>query len=696
LKTRISLIINRALESYWLPISLAWCLWVLFPLLDTGFISDDAYNSQVQGRLIVDGITLWDRISSESLGWLKGSGRFNPVNWIYIYGLYYLTTNTLLVKILTFGFIWVSIILFSQIINILSNEKNIRLIIIIILPTVIQFRLWHDPVVGFSAIIPIVATLSFASILLYERCIRTCSYINLIFSILLYIFAVLTYELSYFIFPLFILIYISREKNTKIATIGLFFLACVVGGHFLGTRIFMGEVSSYPSLIPRIDPAIFFNAFFYQVLSGFPLSWRLASNVAHSRVFPLVGYQTYLFILISALLSYIFYMWDKRVKNIVYIILFSLSLIFFSALPAALSGHQEEIFKVGIGFGYIVVYMQYFGVALLIALVIKTILNFFPNKNYYRAIVSIFIALIIGFSGLLIRNENSFVVKQLEWPYKIPRNFLSSAMENGIFDDLKADDLLIRNYMVPSDNSWFLSQVISRRVNACSFNVEQDYLPCIKDYFKKHKARDVFALYYGFPEGGAPFAIFAKIHYKNELEDFQSSNLIFYDYIIFQNNQLIRHHSDVALNFANILNLPMNLPKNFNFDIKNYDIFYKYPINYQNFWGADGNGTSVLRWSSGNSKIVINNPTQKKAEVKLIFRIVRPDNEKITVDLFGSGRLLKNIAVENAIEVLIPVTLESGKNEFILKSIADPIANGDPRNIVFGLVNFSISEGNNK
>ena len=43
-------------------ILLSWVFYVLFPLLSIGFISDEAYNSQILGKNISEGVTLWERV----------------------------------------------------------------------------------------------------------------------------------------------------------------------------------------------------------------------------------------------------------------------------------------------------------------------------------------------------------------------------------------------------------------------------------------------------------------------------------------------------------------------------------------------------------------------------------------------------------------------------------------------------------
>ena len=64
---------------------LIWVVWLLFPLLNTGLTSDDAYNSQISGAILTYGTTLWQRIWDEIVGWAIGAGRIYPLNYAYLY-----------------------------------------------------------------------------------------------------------------------------------------------------------------------------------------------------------------------------------------------------------------------------------------------------------------------------------------------------------------------------------------------------------------------------------------------------------------------------------------------------------------------------------------------------------------------------------------------------------------------------------
>ncbi|HIC76527.1 MAG TPA: hypothetical protein EYO89_01505, partial [Candidatus Dadabacteria bacterium] len=80
-KLRIGFAQSKYFRVFFDLLLLIWVVWVLFPLLDTGLMSDDAYNSQIAGTIITYGVTLWERLWSEIVGWAVGAGRIYPLNY---------------------------------------------------------------------------------------------------------------------------------------------------------------------------------------------------------------------------------------------------------------------------------------------------------------------------------------------------------------------------------------------------------------------------------------------------------------------------------------------------------------------------------------------------------------------------------------------------------------------------------------
>ena len=52
-------------DNFSIPILFLWSLWFLYPLIVSGFVSDDSYISQVRGMLYFSDIGIFDRIAQQ-------------------------------------------------------------------------------------------------------------------------------------------------------------------------------------------------------------------------------------------------------------------------------------------------------------------------------------------------------------------------------------------------------------------------------------------------------------------------------------------------------------------------------------------------------------------------------------------------------------------------------------------------------
>ena len=190
-----------------------WVCYVLLPLLSIGFISDEAYNSQILGKNISEGVTLWERLYSEIHGWLIGAGRFWPFNWFYKYGLYTLQPSAFTVKLITLFIVVFNVLLYSKIIHFITRDRNLSYLCAFIVPIFFQFRLWHDPIMAFTFMIPLISLFMFStSYLLIKYLEKNSSKVLTIFS-LLYLLSLWTYELTYIFISFYILIILFASQR---------------------------------------------------------------------------------------------------------------------------------------------------------------------------------------------------------------------------------------------------------------------------------------------------------------------------------------------------------------------------------------------------------------------------------------------------------------------------------------------------
>ena len=138
-KIRTTLIQSKYSGVFFHLLILIWVVWILYPLLNTGLMSDDAYNSQISGKILTEGSTLWYKIREESVGWAVGAGRIYPLNYIYLYVFYYFDPNVFLVKSITLSIICIDVLLFSKIIRTLTRNQNLAYLCAFLVPLFFRF-----------------------------------------------------------------------------------------------------------------------------------------------------------------------------------------------------------------------------------------------------------------------------------------------------------------------------------------------------------------------------------------------------------------------------------------------------------------------------------------------------------------------------------------------------------------------------
>ena len=71
---------NQQLNSNIINIILIiFSIYFLFPLLQSGYVSDDAYNSMIRGSILEKNKSFLKYVLDLNWGWLSNSGRLYPI-----------------------------------------------------------------------------------------------------------------------------------------------------------------------------------------------------------------------------------------------------------------------------------------------------------------------------------------------------------------------------------------------------------------------------------------------------------------------------------------------------------------------------------------------------------------------------------------------------------------------------------------
>ncbi len=755
--------VNGNLKKYFNLLFLVWTAWVLYPLLNSGFISDDSYHSQIRGLLIFNDMAFWQEVWDRIVAGLFEVGRFRPLNWIYLYGLYYITQDLLLMKGITLLIICIDVLLFSTIIRILTRNQDLAYLCAFLVPLFFQFRFWHDPILAFTFFLPMMCMFLFVSILFLIEYFEKKKIFYLICFIVVYLISLLTYEISYsfiFCYASIIFCYASRKESYKI-TIPIILLTLLHIG--IGNYFYMGELPSnlegaYLGARLQLDIIGIIHALYIQTTAAIPLSWKFANAPFHQKFYQIGLENLIVYAAFATLFCTALFKFDKSSldKNLIYkIIFFSLCALLGPALAMAASGHQKELIDAGFGYGYTPVFIQYFGLCVLILFLLLFVKDMSSNPNY-KKIFFVLLWIVVFSVGAITREENILIVEESNKFYKYPRELLGESIENGILDEVGEKDLILRNERYPSDYYWFYAMKTNKKLNLCGLNIEHQFPHClsesykiaqgltcsscnrqtianansklailmkevIRTKFKQGVPREEILSYFVKEYGESVVVGESRVTKENRLkfyalsyflgENYQSGSvliaeiddtilvddvpiqLLFKNFKIYNsyNRSLTMYSSQQEYDFLKVTSLEADLAS------KSYDPSQFYAddisIGYKDFYLREGDTKNYLRWSSGESSMIVYNKTDTIIKRKISLGLIRPGSEKIgpAIITIESDEETYVFTVDRHKDIGLSLNINPGANYIKFSSDATPVDNGDPRNIVFGISNYRLN-----
>ena len=715
--------VAKKYERVLLVLLFIWVIYNLAVLLQTGFIGDDAYNSQIKGAILQQGISLNDRILVEIEGWIKGSGRFLVLVWYMTYGIYYVTQNTVIIKAITIAIILGGILFFYIFSKRETGSSDLALLACFLIPVFFQFRLWHDPILLFTFLIPIIFMLTMGALVLFQKYLDREGLRYYFISAGMYLMALLMYEVAYPLCLLFLAIAYVRSRNMIKAIkqslpftvpAGLLLAASAVIRLSLNSNKLIQ--STYPGADLHLDLDKLISAFEIQTSSTIPLIYyffnkeHLATKLYSIDYLVLTLFWCGIAILIykigTSSLAPKFASWVTS----------GVLLLFLPAALSSLSGHQVELNQAGYGFGYITVYIQYFGLcALIVAIVV-----FIARKIKGGGVIILAIVVSAGITVVAAKNLklNRAVALKTNVINVYPRHLLKAALEAGIADDMKDGAFLFRIMRYPSDWMWFYSTVTGKKFEVCDLSDTANYKACIAKIQSAQVTHDVLqsGVHGGIEVLDLSIQPVWILSYNFEKKAGKTGRVILGKVDRLVQNSQSKSPVQIIVSRIKVYDLQRNAVQKLNFEDapvnflkivaeQTTDMSEVAPLNHVALLASDigvewlgkvyareGTDNSNLHWSSGSATLMLHNLTDKPKRVVLTMGLGTPTTpaSKLSVEYAGKTEILT--LGQTPITYSKTLLLTPGSTEIKFTSDAKPIQNGDPRNIVFGIFNFKIND----
>ncbi|MDB9788610.1 hypothetical protein OAB52_02380 [Candidatus Thioglobus sp.] len=419
---------------------------VLSNILQSGYFGDDLYNFQIPGLFPYDYSGPLEYGLQSSLDWME-AGRVFPIHVLYVPFLFTWFDTIFSYKLLVVSLILINNFLFSYFIYLFSKKNaHLALLVLLITPVLFQYKLYHDPILSFHGLMPIFFSFLIISSIFLLKYLQVNKKLYLIISVLSYAVTLGMYEIAY----LFLLIYgsiivsqSSIRTNTKycIRTLLPYFcvlivviMAAIYSKWFMCGEVCISLVNN--PYMPNWDLFAIFKTYFLQTVSVLPTSYYF--NFGR---FPHVSDFGGNFLILAILLIYVFFFSFKHkeggVQGFKHILVLALLLLFLPGMLISLStkfqGFLGEMNKVQFGLAYLPVYIQTFGLSLLISLLISKV---------SKTMSIIFIMIALGAVWTIHTVSNNQVISSVNAPYKDTREVLTLFFSSDFQDKLNNGDII--------------------------------------------------------------------------------------------------------------------------------------------------------------------------------------------------------------------------------------------------------------
>jgi hypothetical protein len=328
----------------------------------------------------------------------------------------------------------------------MTGSPHVSYLAVVVLPILFQFRLYHDAILSFSGVLQVSLSLIFCALIFLYKYLEDRNTTYLVLSLVSYNISLYSYEVCILLLPLFLIIICARNHAGARNTIKSFMpyaLSVIVAlmAIFLARQLKDAAAARYAGIAFSLGPRRVVRTFFLQLYAALPLSYYTGnpSNLFHHTLPSfLAGIRwSDALVLVLGLALYLASAAKLRdAQRIAYLFYLGAALMVIPAMPIAFSlKYQESLRSYGAGMGYVPVYLQYYGTALLMAGVVVLVLRHLSGKNM-RILAHLAVIGALSTALLINLQNNRLVVDKANVDLHYRRAALARALGENILQDV--------------------------------------------------------------------------------------------------------------------------------------------------------------------------------------------------------------------------------------------------------------------
>lgn len=439
------------------------CISVLYLLcfklvLDSGYVYDDMWTHVERGMVINEGISFKDMLLSGWHHWIFEVGRI--MIFSYYCGFVVNFFPLILYKLMIVTAILLDALLLSLIIKELTGSRKLMYLTVVIFPTIVSLcTTYFSAMYGFHALVQITMLFVLSGVYFYIIYRRTKKIRYQVLSCLFWFISLGIYELSYVLCVCFIIAllcidgweYIRKHPIKSIKT-GL--PQIIIMLVWLVANLYFRQIAiiKYSGSTANFNIGTIGVTFLKQCSSAFGVGVSLVNMLSYDKGYWLEFIRDYVgivqivtyILLFTAILLVLLKIKNNKIEKPLGIVAFGATLIVMPGLIIGVSSRYQE--ELSWFTGYIPAYMQSWGVAIILSVMIIEIGSLFKDKTKKYAIYSV----IMAFICTLIYIFNSIVgantVKDVNGFYQDHYNTMQDSIDAGLLDDVGLDYVLDTAY----------------------------------------------------------------------------------------------------------------------------------------------------------------------------------------------------------------------------------------------------------
>lgn len=443
----------------------------LLPILAVGFVGDDLNNSFINGGFAFNHSTMFNALVLSVKVWLQTQGRFFPVGMVYSLLFWHFFPNQVIEKALQLTAVVVNVLTFAVFVRMLSRSRAISIIAGIVVVGLLQIRFWYDPILSYIVLLPVTLEFVLLSAIFWLISFRTSRpVLSSGIALTVWFAGLLTYELSYglTLINLYLIARLAPNRRQKVAGMAATVMILLAISVFDLTLRRIAHVSGGAYSI-AISGA-YFHALLEQLIGAVPLSY------AALRPFPTImpslkdlllhPSQLSLSVGVCSLVVIGFFLFrqplEGRTERNRLMDLAVIGAILWVVPAAIISLSPRWQSELQPGLAYLAVYIEYFGVALILTAMISWGFDLLRHANRrWSELAAISVAVCISLVLYETAQSNAVALDSYFPIYTAGRANFETAARVGLFEHVPegARIILDSSYPFTFDTSPFSPDV---------------------------------------------------------------------------------------------------------------------------------------------------------------------------------------------------------------------------------------------